>query len=131
MMTARLRTKAGRRRQRRMTIETLERRRLLATIQVSPAVPDGEVGSLREALDRANQMTEAVTIELAEGVYELSKQGRYDDDNRSGDIDIRKEGGDLVLRGNGDVIVDGSADENTNPSAIASTPTLIRPAGPG
>lgn len=63
--------------------------------------------SLREAVHAANQSVADDEIILSAGVYELTQEGRDEEKNDTGDLDI---GGNLVIRGAGifDTIIDGN-----------------------
>lgn len=71
---------------------------------LTPNVPDGEPGSLRHAIDTA---VSGDVITLGPGVYPLSLEGRDEDGNATGDLDITK---DLMIRGAGQhvSVIDGS-----------------------
>ncbi|MCC9600308.1 Ig-like domain-containing protein [Stieleria sp. JC731] len=63
----------NRSRLRRLQIDRLEQRRLLAVYSPSPDVSDGESGSLRAAVIASQSNGEDDTIELTSGIYRLSE----------------------------------------------------------
>ena len=79
------------RRFRRLCIEPLADRRLLAMFSLVPGVPDGAAGSLREAITMANGNSEDDVILLAAGAYPLSVIGVGDDTNATGDLDVASD----------------------------------------
>lgn len=91
------RSRGGRRRdtQRRggVASERLEARQLPAVFTVRPDVPEGQAGSLRDAVARANQNRQADVIQLLPGRYTL---GATD-----GDLDLLESGRSVVLQGSG------------------------------
>ena len=76
------------------------------TTDTNDGTCDGDC-SLREAIGAANQDTAADTIILGSGTYLLTIGGRGEDNNASGDLDIRS---DLTIQGSGadTSIIDGS-----------------------
>lgn len=86
-----------------LAVEVLENRLPLASFTAT-VFTDGGAGSLRDAIDQANLDTNSDEDEivLQAGTYELSGSAG-DDDNQSGDLDIRRDtaGGRLVIRGAG------------------------------
>jgi len=64
---------AERLRRRRMLLEQLEERSLLATFNVTANVADGAEGSLRAAITAANSSNQDDTINLAAGTYTLTQ----------------------------------------------------------
>ncbi len=90
--------------------ETLESRRLPAFITVTTlrdlvSDTDGKT-SLREAITQANATGEADEIALPAGTYRISRSGRNEDLNSTGDLDIV---GSLTIRGAGQgrTVIDG------------------------
>lgn len=90
--------------------ETLESRQLPAIITVTTlrdlvSDTDGKT-SLREAITQANATVEADEIVLPAGTYGISRSGRNEDVNRTGDFDIV---GSLTIRGAGvsRTVIDG------------------------
>ena len=59
-------------RTRRLQLESLEIRRVLATFAPLPSYSDGEVGSLRATVVATQSNGQADTIELAAGLYQLN-----------------------------------------------------------
>ena len=85
---------------RRLRLEPLEDRTLLAVFNVSPAVPDGDPGSLRNAISQANANAGEDHIYLEAGTYTLSIVGD-DDTNAAGDLDVTDTSGVLNIMGAG------------------------------
>lgn len=91
------RTRGERRRDRRrrvgIALERLEPRQLPAVFTVRPDVADGQPGSLRDAVVKANQNRQSDVIQLLPGRYTL---GAAD-----GDLDLLESGRSIVLQGSG------------------------------
>ncbi len=83
----------------RSNLEPLEPRLLLAAYSLLPDVVDGEVGSLREAILRANTNGEDDVIELAPGTYRLTLRGANEANAASGDLDLTDSQHQIVIRG--------------------------------
>ena len=92
-----------------LSCEVLEDRRVLAVFFVSADVPDGAEGSLRHAVDLAKQNSESDTIELTAGTHQLTLLGFGEDENSTGDLDLRDSHAlTLQGRGDGETIIDAS-----------------------
>jgi predicted outer membrane repeat protein len=95
---------------RRMSLESLEDRKLMATFNVSNfedvVAMDGKL-SLREAINSANLTTEPDTIVMPAGVFRIGKIGVNENNNLYGDFDI-KNPLTIVGQGAGKTIVDGA-----------------------
>ena len=108
----------SRRRQdaRRLFAESLEDRRLLATLTVDVLqdVVNGNTSagdlSLREAITIANGNAEADTINLPPGTLSIGLSGINDDSNATGDFDV-SESNQLTIIGQGPgiTVVDGAS----------------------
>lgn len=80
-------------------------------------------GSLRYAIIQANNSGENEVINLAEGTYTLSLEGRYENEARTGDLDIANNGTLTIIgNGNGAVI---NAQEIDRIFDLAEDATLI------
>ncbi len=78
------------RRRRRVFLEQLEPRNLLATITVT-STADGGPGTLRQAILDANQTAQPDTINLPVGNYVLKLSGADENASATGDLDITEE----------------------------------------
>jgi hypothetical protein len=77
-----------------------------------PGTPDGAPGSLRDAISIANNNGEPDLITLSAGTYLLTIPGTGENNNATGDLDIRADGGNaLTIRGAGMdlTFIDGNA----------------------
>ena len=97
---------------RALSMEKLEDRSLLAVFDLLPVATDGEIGSLRWAVQQANSNGEMDTINLAPGTYALTQVGAFDDSGTTGDLDIADDlaGVDLRIAGapTGQTILDAT-----------------------
>jgi len=90
------------RRFRRLLLEPLEARHLLAILTPGVFTDGLSGGTLREAVIAANASTDAVdTLQLAAGTYTLTLSGANEDQSASGDLDIRKINGVIEIVGAG------------------------------
>ena len=102
-------------RRRRLRLEPLESRSLLATISVTSFddIVDGSDGqtSLREAISLANTNGEDDVITLAAGTYAIALTGTGEDDNALGDFNLTERNRSVTLQGLGadQTIIDGAA----------------------
>jgi hypothetical protein len=95
---------------RRLSCESLEDRKLMATFHVSNfedvVAMDGKL-SLREAINSANLTAEPDTIVVPAGVFRIGKLGVNESNNKFGDFDI-KNPLKIVGQGAGKTIIDGA-----------------------
>jgi hypothetical protein len=98
---------------RRPDLEPLEDRRLLATFSPSASAADGSSNSLRAAIILANTNGQDNTINLTQGVYQLSIANGFEQENSAatGDLDLTDAGHSLTIQGAGAgvTIIDGGA----------------------
>src|SRR5262245_58893127 len=87
---------------RRLMLESLESRDLLAVMDLTSGVADGDSGSLRDAISIANRNEEDDVIHLAAGIYELKITGDDDDSNQFGDLDFIEKDRSITIRGAGE-----------------------------
>jgi hypothetical protein len=80
----------------------------LAAFAPSIGVPDGEVGSLRDAIDLANSNGEDDVITLSAGTWNmgLSNENVQDNENIRGDFDLTEAHHTIVIQGAGAVAGD-------------------------
>ncbi|WP_149495480.1 Ig-like domain-containing protein [Roseiconus lacunae] len=78
-------------RNRRLRLDFLEARRLLAVYSASPEIPDGTDGSLRAALVATQSGGHDDTIQLTEGIYRIN----------AGDLRVEEVGSRLEISGAG------------------------------
>ena len=93
---------------RKLRLEPLESRHLLSAFSPLSGTPDGASGSLRDAIAQANASTEADTITLEAGTYNLTVTG---DGDTLGDLDLTDTAYKITIfgAGAGQTIIDASA----------------------
>jgi hypothetical protein len=106
----RLRNSRGVNGKRVLHLETLENRRVMATLYPDASIADGETGSLRDIIQQANLNDEDDVIMLSADTYSISLAGTDDDDNLLGDFDLFDAGSSISFVGAniGETIIDGN-----------------------
>src|SRR6478735_1103908 len=91
-------------RARKLFLESLESRRLLATFSAAFSAADGAAGSLRAAIISSNGNGQDDTINLSTGYYQLTKgnaSGAQENAAATGDLDVGDAGHMLTIQGQG------------------------------
>src|SRR5262249_55107050 len=85
----------------RLRVEQLEDRCLPATLTPTTFTDGLGIGSLRDAILRANGNSQNNTIQLTAGTYNLSLAGRGENAGTTGDLDLSAAGFTEIIQGAG------------------------------